>query len=197
MTIVVSRFLVKRTQSVFNLKFLYQHLHLWLIEHEYCQDDKDASFPETYYYDSRQPKGKYIWIWWRGEHIPRGSPFYKRVLHLDFHAKALKDIEVMQNGKKFKTNHGEINIRVQGILETDYDRKWRNHPILKSFYELFWRRIFWKNLETHKEEMKQEMDDLHDEIKKFFKLFTTQTDTRAFRPPGGLAEEEPYGPAQS
>jgi len=100
----------------------------------------------------------------------------------------------MQNGKKFKTNHGEIRVTVQALLETDHKHEWRNHPFLKGVYELFWRRIFWKNMESHKQEVLTHANDLHERIKKYFELFTTQTDTRSFRPVAGIGEKEPIGP---
>ena len=188
MTVVVTRFVVRRSVSVFNLKALYQHLHEWAVDHEYTPTEKDFDFPETLYYDARLPEGKSLWIWWRLKHVPQGNPFYQRVINLDWHTTKIQDTEIIHNGKKHKMQKGEIVLSCQVLLETDYDKKWRNSNTMSKFYESFWKRFFWPNLEKHKHEVKADADDLHDTIKRYLDLFAQFDQERSFRPAKGLTE---------
>lgn len=187
MAIVITRFVVRRSQSTFNLKALYQHLHEWAVENEYVTE-KDASFPETLYYDARLPEGKSLWIWWRMSHVPQGNPFYKRTINLDWHTTKLKDTEIIHNGKKHKMQKGEIVLACQVLLETDYKKEWRNSKIMGPFYEVFYKRFMWKNMEKHKADAKADAADLHETIKRYLDLFTQFGDQRPFRPKKGLTE---------
>jgi hypothetical protein len=188
MTVVVTRFQVRRSQSTFNLKALYQHLHEWAVEHEYSPSDKDADFPETMYYDARLPEGNSIWIWWRLAHVPQGNPFYRRVINLDWHTTKIQEVEVIHNGKKHKMNKGEIVLSCQAILETDYDDKWKQSKLMAPFYQMFWRRLFWKNIEKHKEELKADVVQLHETTKRYLDLFSQFPEEKSFRPAKGLTE---------
>lgn len=188
MTVVVTRFVVRRSQSTFNLKALYQHLHEWAVEKEYVVSESDADFPETLYYDARLPEGKSLWIWWRLKHIPQGNPFYRRVIHLDWHTTKIQDTEVIHNGKKHRMQKGEIVLTCQALLETDYQNQWRGSKLMGRFYEVFWKRFFWKNIEKHKIEVKDDVDDLHETIKRYLDIFNQFSEYRPFRPKNGLTE---------
>ncbi|RMF06099.1 hypothetical protein D6764_03140 [Candidatus Woesearchaeota archaeon] len=190
MAIVVTRFVVRRSQSVFNLKALYQHLHEWAVENEFTPSEKDADFPETLYYDARLPEGKSLWIWWRLKQVPQGNPFYRKIINLDWHTTKIKDVEIIHNGKKHKMQQGEIVLSCQALLETDYDNQWRNSRIMSFFYESFWKRFFWPNLEKHKEELKADADNLKETIKRYLDIFSSVSQERPFRPPKGLTESD-------
>ena len=96
----------------------------------------------------------------------------------------------MHEGQKFKTNYGQIKIVVQGIIETDYDKKWEKHWFLKNFNELFWKRIFWKNMEIHRKEVYDDAYALQNEIKSYLDMQSFKPEKKAFWPARGLANNK-------
>jgi len=109
------------------------------------------------------------------------------VINIDFHALNLKEVEVMHEGQKVKTNYGQIKILVQAIIETDYEKSWQGHWFLKFFNEVFWKRIFWRNMEIHRKEVYKDAYNLQEEIKKYLEMQSTTPDKKGFFPVRGLA----------
>jgi len=162
---------VKTQGKPFDLKMLYVMMHEWMLENEYAPDDKDPNFPETFYYDSvSQTKGRELWVWWRNKKAPQKNPFYRRSLNVNLHGLGMMDIETVINGTKRKLAKGEFWISIKAILELDYQGKWRKHWLLKYFLDLFWKRIFWKSIESHKHELLKDAHALHQQLKQFFEI---------------------------
>jgi hypothetical protein len=114
---------------------------------------------------------KEMWWWWRLQKLPVKNSYYKYHLDLDFHIIGLTPAEVMRDGQKLKADKGEIEISANAFLEFDVEGKWSNHPFLKTFNELFPKRIFKKELyEDHKLELYREVYTLHAFMKRWFKL---------------------------
>ena len=174
-------------RGLFNMKELYTMIHEWLIQEEYATRT-DSDFPEIYYlHRETQTSGDEAWIWWRLEKVPTNSTYYRYVLDIDFHLILMREAEVIHQGKKFKTNWGEVEIKIWGKLEGDYQHKWRKHPILKHFEELFRKRIFKSSFEMHKNEFYREIYRLQNAIKEYLKLRTYLPEPEeTFFPPLGL-----------
>jgi hypothetical protein len=154
--------------DIFNLKAVYTMIHEWFVEEEYCDDEE--KFPEVYMRERITPKGKEILVFWRIHKQPFGITFYNRTIDVLFKFVGIKDIEVMQEGKKFKLQKGTIELKVWAHLEYDAEKKWRDHPILKHFLEIFVNRIYKKEMEMHREELKVEMETLQNSIKEYLNL---------------------------
>ena len=114
---------------------------------------------------------KEMWWWWRLQKIPTKNSYYKFHLDIDSHPLYITETEVMRDGKKFKVNKGEVEVKVWAYIEFDYKGEWSRHPILKSFNKIFPKRIFKKELyEDHKLELYREMYILQAYLKKWMKL---------------------------
>ena len=157
-------------KDFFNFKNLYIYMHEWLVNEEWVKAS-DADFPETFHLQhERQQSGHEIWIWWR---IPKPiNQYYKWQIDIDFHIILLKPTDVIHNGVKYKSNTGEVEIKIWAYLEADWQRKWRKHWLLKSIHPLFVKRIFKHNLDAHKRELYRETMRFTEAIKTFLKLGT-------------------------
>lgn len=178
--IVVDQYEIKLDRQPFHMKMFYVMLHEWLLEHEYAPDNSDPNFPETFYYESRTPaRVREVWCWWRNKHVPQANPFYRRALNIDMHALGIEDVEVMHNGKKIKMQQGEFWFSVSSILELDWDKRWRNHWLLKHFLTVFWQRFFWRDLYKHKMELYRDGQELAIAVKQFLGIrIPTEAPTR-------------------
>ncbi|MFH1408861.1 MAG: hypothetical protein ABIH34_03065 [Nanoarchaeota archaeon] len=167
----VTNYEVKSQNLPFDYKALYVMLHEWMLEHEFCIDDKDTSFPETMYYESRQQDGrKEIWCWWRPKYIPEDNPFYRYALNINLHWLGARQQEIVKDGRKHQLQAGEFWCIVQAVLEVDYQGKWRSHWLLKHLLETFWKRFIWHDMERHKHELYKVAYQLRTDVSQFLDI---------------------------
>ncbi|MBN1157243.1 hypothetical protein JXA85_06475 [Candidatus Woesearchaeota archaeon] len=194
MTLFVGTHEVKYNGPI-NLKNFYRELHDWVIENEFVPSRKNNDFPEILFYESRsQPGGGEMWVWWRPIKVPQGNSFYRYVLRISFHLFKMKDQEIMHGNKKYKFKYAENKIIITGILETDYQKKWRKHPLLKQFYPFFLKRIAWHTVEQHKKILQDYCHDLQKTIKAYYGKPHWESTEPSFRPKWGIWEDKPVGP---
>lgn len=180
-------------RDIFSLKGLYVALHEWFLEYEWSSADSKGDVPdgkdywETLYLEKEGQKGdKEMWWWWRLQKLPTGNSYYKYHIDMDFHIVYMLPTEVVRDGKKFKANKGEVEIKLWAYLEFDYQNQWSKHPILKMFNLSFPKRIYKNEIyESHKLELYRESYILQNYIKKWFKLktFLPYEEITPFHPP--------------
>jgi len=163
-----------KSKEILHLQNLYKMMHEWLVEEEYCDDNEH--FPETYYIEKRFGGKRRIYILWRAEKEPEYNPFYTRHMDVLFKCEHVQDIEVMQGGKKFATNKGEVEVKCWGFMEVDAKGEWRKNWFLKHFLDIYWQRIFYRDFEVHKQEVIRDVEGFRASINHFLNLLTYRTD---------------------
>ena len=175
MFIEVTRTEIKSTKPYNFLRF-YIALHEWVFDENYTDGgDFDAKFPEKYYWESRsQTEGNEYWIWWRCKKmVPPGNKLFKRVIDLDIHGVGVKQEEIMYGGKRIKVNKGKFELIIRGKIEIDPGGKWRNSN-LSFLFDVFWKRIWRKELEMYRREVNEDVLKLHDFARDFMGLPTVK-----------------------
>ena len=186
-----------KSQLPIYLKGFYLILHEWVIEHEYQNAESaiDFVFPELSYYESRrQDKGREIWFKWRLRYAPQGSPFYRRALNFDVHALGFKPVDIVDQGTKYSFEKGELWFACRAELQIDYHGKWKKHPFLKRMLDVFWKRVFWKDLQLHQKEVYNDAFDLYKLIKEYMEIRLELPGSTKFWPTrdqGGELESPP------
>lgn len=170
----------------FHLKNFYKFLHDWLIDEGYVgEDGKDTSI-EKYYFEKRTKAGKEIWWWWRSHYDPDGGTYYRFHLDFDAHILTLKDTEIVRNGRKVKTNNGEIDFFITARLELDpHNRIKLKNPLTKKFFEMYYERWRSKDLDDYFHELLAKAYDLQNDIKQWFELPTADKTEKIFHPERG------------
>lgn len=181
----------------FNLKNLYVMMHEYLLEEKWfgeegpvkASPDKQHRYIETLYLEKFCQKGihrggKELWIYWRAFKRPEGkySGYVRYKMNIDFHGVYLQDHEKMHQGKKIKVQKGELEIMFHGWVQTDYKDKWKNHPLLKNFQDIYEGRIISQELEKHEKQLWREIYRLTGVVKRYL-------DMRVFMP-----TPEPFTP---
>ncbi|NQV08939.1 hypothetical protein HQ529_03750 [Candidatus Woesearchaeota archaeon] len=189
--LLVNQWEVKNQTKPFSLKSLYVMMHEWVLEKEYSPSVEDPDFPEISYYESdSQKNGREIWAKWRCFHIPQENPFYKFVMNVDIHGLFIRPVDVMHNGKKFKMDSGELYVSCEAILEVDWEGKWRKNWLLKHFLEVFWKRVFWKNMEKHRKEVYEISMELQTLIKEYLEIRRAIKAPKTYWPATGIKTEK-------
>lgn len=180
-----------KSTSVFQAKQLYIMLHEWCLEHAYAKPG-DVNFPETMFWEARsQNIGSEYWIWWRTTKQIEGNQFWHRAINIDFHGVGMKNVEVMYKGKKIKADKGKYELLFQAKLVIDRDGMWAKHPLLKPFLEIFWKRLFNKEIEMYRKEVMNDLRTLQDICRQWFQIGALTFTKDQFMPEKGYDEGEP------
>lgn len=157
-----------KSKEVIHVNNLYKMMHEWFVEQEYCNENE--YFPETYYRERRVSGVRRMYVLWRLRKEPENQPFYTRDMDVLIKCEHIKDVEVMQGGKKYKTNVGEVEIKCWSFMEVDARREWRKHWFLKHFLDIYWQRIFYRDFELHKQSVIRDTDEFRAAIKQFLNM---------------------------
>ncbi|MFH1439991.1 MAG: hypothetical protein ABIG89_05465 [Candidatus Woesearchaeota archaeon] len=189
--ILVDKWEVKAT-DVIHINAFYIALHDYLWREEYSKG-KDGKFPETYYWETRTQKGgREMWVWWRPKKGVRGSSFYERVLVVDLHGVGVNDVEVMRHGKKWKVQKGKVEVLVKAKLRLDPNDEWKNHWFLSMVLELFWKRIYKKHIDMHKQELLKDSYKFNEAVKRLMELNTFTISQKPFAPAKAFGDPFTY-----
>ena len=180
---------VKSTKP-YDFRKLYDALHDYIYVESYTDEgDSDPGFPEKYYWESRsQNKGTEYWIWWRCKKRVHGNQLFKRAIDLDIHGVAVKEKEIMYGGKRVKIHNGKFELIIRGKLEIDHDAKWRN-SMLGFLFEIFWKRIWRKELTGYRKEVVADVMKLQDFARNFMGMPTVAKRPELFYPKLGYEQE--------
>ena len=190
-----------RFRQEFHMKTLYVLLHDWFIEEGWI-DRKDADWPEHFYLTRDSSRGKEMWIWWRLKKVPEGNSYYRFDMDIFWHIMGAKDIEVMRNGKKFKTNYADLELVFQSYIEMDYKHEdgkgWRDSPLLKNFHDLFYKRIFKADIEKHKHDLYRDTYRIQEVTKQFLgmRTYMPEPEGQEFWQKFGFGEQEGLADAE-
>ncbi|RMF54701.1 hypothetical protein D6745_04435 [Candidatus Woesearchaeota archaeon] len=159
-------------KNVFTAEWAYKTIYNWLVEEEFVDEEMGSGDKyEVMYYEKREPGNiKEVWFWWRAELIPKNNSYYKYRLIIDGHFLGLKELEIMHEGQKVKTNHSELTLRCKADLVLDYLGKWKKNWFLKTFDDVFRKRIYYNDILKYKRDLYNRAYRLQAEMKQFLKL---------------------------
>ena len=186
-------------KDVFSLKNLYVMMHELLLEegwHGFEGQQADASahsdietlYSENVYQPGIHQGGKEYWIWWRAQkhHEGKRSDYFLNTLDLDWHVVYLQEREIVHQGQKMKTQHGETEMFFRGRVISDIGYKWKNHRFLKHFKHIYEERIMHAHLEKREKDLWRDVYRLQSKVKAYLKL-------RTWMPTPELVHPEQYG----
>jgi predicted DCC family thiol-disulfide oxidoreductase YuxK len=175
-------------EEVFHLKNLYKLVHEWLVDEGFnAVDGKSDDKFEALYLDHTKADGaKEHHIWWRTIQAPRGNNYYRYFLKIDWQTLRMQSIEIMHKGQKFKTNKGDVIIRIEAWLQLDYQDKWLKSPILRIFERWFRERFYLERIKSYKHDLYLTSFRLHQTIKQYLQLKAPVDWGRSFHPEKGV-----------
>ncbi len=175
-------------EDVFDLKELYKAIRDWLISNEY-ETVKSSENMEKFYLEKLNPNGaKEMWVWWRSSRKPHNSKFFKYHMNVDFHVLGLKDVEIMHQGQKIKANKGEVEVIINCVLETEAEFEIKK-TIFAPIANLFKKRIYKKEIDAHKVDLKGDLVKLQGFVKEFLELKSFLPKSEMFYPSRGMGSK--------
>ena len=182
-------------KDVFSLKNLYIMMHELLQEEGWlgfegnddamsAHSDIETLYSENVYQHGIHHGGKEMWIWWRARkhHEGRPSEYFLNLLDIDWHVAYLQEREIVYQGKKMKTQWGEIEMFFKPILVSDVGHKWESHWFLKHFKEFYEERMHHANIEKREKDLWRDAYRIQSKVKAYLNLRTWMPTPELFHP---------------
>ncbi|OYT36246.1 hypothetical protein B6U91_01640 [Candidatus Pacearchaeota archaeon ex4484_71] len=116
--------------GIFSFKDFYKFCYEWL------RDETGLDLQEKKYVEKIKGSSKDIDVEWEGS--KKMTEYFRFDAKIKFRILGLSEVEINQDGRKFKTNKGSVEVSVKGTLVRDYDGKFEttaSKKFLRSIYE--------------------------------------------------------------
>ncbi len=181
-----------KIKDVFSIKDLVKDLEEWLKENGY-RDLEGGDDQESVYTHKLSQGGSWLdaWLWWRLVKYPQGTTektgYLRYLFNVDMHFLGdAKEVEVLHKGKKVKLNKGEVEVIISPIVELDFRNEWKKEGILGLVHNVFKKRIYKKEIDTHWYLLYKDAYNFQGVVKRFFKLEVVTPEEVVSQPPKGL-----------
>lgn len=146
--------------GIVDFKELYQFCHKWLI-------DEDYFVIEKVYNEKITGSGKEVEIVWHA--FRKISDYFRFYLKLSWRV-ILTPVEIEKNGKRATAEKANIEIKIDGILEKDYEHRWENSGFLKFLRGVYDKYIIRGRIDQYEEKLSEEINEFREQIKSFLVL---------------------------
>jgi hypothetical protein len=154
---------LKLTYSgLFDLNGLYRIMDEWFYEKNYDRW-------ELKNYEFVLPEGKVVEI----ELLPwkKTTEYFKNTIRIRLKCSQIKDAEVEKEGVKIKVSKGDVQMVIDGYLETDYENWWDERPMLYFIRTIFDKYIFKRQFSQYEKWLVNDVYDLYGRLQKFLNLY--------------------------
>lgn len=148
--------------GVFSLKDYYQFCYDWLTE------QIGLTLVEKKYGEKLNKDAKDIDIEWTASR--KVTDYFKFELEIKYKIIALKNVEIVQNNAKIKTNQGEVKLMLKGNLIRDYDGKFEKDSFRKFLRSIYEKWIIASRVEQFEDNLAGECDEFLNQAKAFLDL---------------------------
>jgi len=150
-----------KSKGYFNYSELYNFCFNWL-------KDEGYMIREEKYQEKLTGGGKDIEIKWVA--TKKVTDYFRNSITLNWQIIAMNDAEVERNGKKEKTNKGDLKIKFTAELERDYERRWETNPTNKFFRGIYDRYIIKSTIDQYEDRLWSKVESFIENTKAFLSL---------------------------
>ncbi|HJN56561.1 MAG: hypothetical protein QF798_04015 [Candidatus Woesearchaeota archaeon] len=181
-------------KDVFSLQNLYVMMHELLLEEgwlgfEGVEDNEGHTDLETLYSENVFQKGihsggKEIWVWWRAKknYEGRASQYFLLTLDLDWHVVLSQEREILHQGKKMKTQWGELEMFFKPRIISDLGHKWEHNWFLKHVKHTYEHRLMESYIEKMQKDLWRDVYRIQSKVKAYLNLKTWMPTPEPFHP---------------
>jgi len=112
--------------------------------------------------------GEKVDINWKFE--KRIDDYTKFIIKVYILIMGMNDVIIKKNGKEVKMNKGDMLVRFEGSIETDWNNYWEKSPFLKKLRGFYEQYLFWKTLDSYGVEVYKQVYFFSGELKSFLEL---------------------------
>jgi hypothetical protein len=150
-----------KKKGYFNYRDLYAYAYSWL-------KDRGYGIKENEYTEKIDGASKEIQLdWGAGKAV---TEYFKNSISVKWHILQLTDAEIERDGKKEKTNKGELKLDITADLVRDHEDRWEDKE-----WMVFWRGIYEKyvirtTVEDYEDRLKADAVDFVNDLKAYLEL---------------------------
>ncbi len=148
--------------GVFNYKDFYKFCYQWLTE------ETGLDVEESKYAEKVSGNSKDIDIEWKGK--AKINDYFKFEVKIVWKIIGLEQVEIMQDGKKIKTNKGQPEIKVKGTLVRDYEGKYETSPFKKVIRAIYEKWVIPSRIEQLEDKLIGDCDEFLSQAKAYLDL---------------------------
>jgi hypothetical protein len=148
-------------------KEVYDMMYDWFKERDY-------KLKENLYNEKILTNGKEVITKWEAE--KKITDYFKFQIKADWHILGMKDVEIEVDGKKVKTNKGEVEIIFAGNLIKDYEKRWEDKPFWKFLRGVYEKYVVRETVDELEDELEDRVKEVIYDLKAFLKLETHKKD---------------------
>jgi hypothetical protein len=148
-------------KGVFDLGELYKNIKGWLEYNGY--GDEEKNFQEASYTERIKGESKQIESKWVAQ--KNADDYFAHSIEITFAVVGLVDIETEKDGKKIKSQKGDLALTIKADLIRDYADQWS--PFMRSLYENL---VVRERKNAQKTLLYGKVYALHDEIKEYLSM---------------------------
>jgi len=104
--------------------------------------------------------------------VKKITDYARHVIKMEIKMSGIKDVEVEMNSHKTRLNRGKVSIIFDGYLDTDYEHKWEQKPMLFVLRTIFDKWIYKSYMSNWESELVESVNQLYSTIKGFLNLYS-------------------------
>jgi len=130
--------------------------------------DRHYKIAEDSYNEKIQSNGKEVTATWKSTR--KVTDYFKFLVQMDWHILGMKDVEVEVDGKKKKTQNGEVEIIFKGILIKDYEKRWEDKPLWKFMRGIYEKHVIRATVDEFEDDLEDDVREIIGDLKAFLQL---------------------------
>lgn len=148
-------------KGFFNYSELYTFMYQWLKDEGYLVKEEE-------YQEKLTAGGKEIRIKWTA--IKKVTDYFLNSITVKWHIIAMNDAEIERDGKKEKTNKGDLKLVFIAELVRDYEKRWESSAFYKFLRGLYDRYIVKNNIDEFEDRLWDKLEGYIEQTKAFLVL---------------------------
>jgi hypothetical protein len=137
--------------GIFKFSDFYKFCYDWLSE------ETGVDVAEEKYGEKLKGSEKEIKAEWVG--TKKLTDYFQSKIKVKFEIQSLKNVEIVMDGKKIKTNNGEVKMKVDGILVKDYQSKFEKTASMKFFRSIYEKWVISSRVEQFEDKIFGDCDE--------------------------------------
>ena len=123
---------------------------------------------EDEYTEKLSDFGKEIIIKWKAE--KKITDYFKFQLKIDWHILGMNSAEIERDGKKEKTNKGDLKLKIKSEFVRDYENRWEKKPMNKFMRGIYEKYIIRTTVDEYENRLAGKSSQFVSEVKAFLEL---------------------------
>ncbi|MBS3089692.1 hypothetical protein J4461_02300 [Candidatus Pacearchaeota archaeon] len=149
-------------EGIFNFKDFYKYSYQWF------KDEQYGGLVEEKYQEKVTPAGREILVEWKlGKKL---SDYFKIEISIKIEVFGLQDVEAEIDGKKKKTNKGNLRMEIKGMITKDPNSNWESPPLYKFLREIYDKYVIPGRIDGVEDIVTSDVKDFKEALKAFLEL---------------------------